>query len=253
MQSCPEIEPELQPPAGFDSARQASDTSVEAGVAEQSPEAGVPDEAAIAALDEELREALRNGSRQSKPLSSSQLIQALKRATKNVNSQHRACTSAWRTPISLFDKQAEQLAWEQNVPDWAIGVVVKARSLIEEASALYDLGDVYETQIRTALTEGRALQRGPLLDFLERCDVKRCAWRSIRSCCGRPEKLLTMQRRHHGTVLMDVQNQPWGSLLKAAGQPMRTTPQMYLRIARRRRSIVIHRVLPGNRVVTHIR
>ncbi|CAE7224422.1 unnamed protein product, partial [Symbiodinium pilosum] len=76
--------------------------------------------------------------------------------------EHRTATSTWCSPISLFDEAARQKASQGGIPEWAIRTVLKARRLVDQASGLGDLTDVYEAQIVTAKREKRGIARAPL-------------------------------------------------------------------------------------------
>lgn len=120
--------------------------------------------------DVSIRDALREGNKDSEPLSASKLKQALRNARAKVDSAHRACTAAWGgQPISLF---SEKKALARGVESWAIDIVLKSQLLVEEAANIYHLTDNYEEQIDRAFQEKRCLDRGPLVQLLERCDAE---------------------------------------------------------------------------------
>lgn len=131
-------------------------------------------ETAEADDDEEsrLRDDLRQGAREGIEFSASKICTSLRRAREKVDKEHRACTEAWRGPLSLFDERAEQRARCSGVPDWAIRIVLKAQTLVPHASEIYDLIDVYESQVLTVLRDGGLVKNRPLLDLLERCDLE---------------------------------------------------------------------------------
>lgn len=70
------------------------------------------------------------------------LKSGLREARESVYAGHQACTKAWRSPLSLFEPSAADGA-----PGWAVDCVCIAQRLVEEASIITDLADVYETQL----------------------------------------------------------------------------------------------------------
>lgn len=122
--------------------------------------------------DARLREALLQPVHpQSAPLSAKKLQRALQRARQQVAREHRACSGAWHVSLSHFNERDEQQARDRGIPAWAVIVVAKAQVLVEEAVCIYDLLDVYETQVQVAKRDGVGLMRGPLLQILEMCEV----------------------------------------------------------------------------------
>lgn len=120
-----------------------------------------------------LRAALRGeqqGLGEAAAFSGEQIRSALERANDAVHAEHRAATSIWRSPLSLFDSRAETAARQQGVPPWAIDAVLKAQQLGFEAAQLDDRNDAYKTQIEMAKREHRGIARAPLLQQLEQLD-----------------------------------------------------------------------------------
>lgn len=101
----------------------------------------------------------------------SQLQAALAQSHAAMEKGHKALTSAWGTPLSLFDSAAEAVAVRRGVPLLALAAVRHGRALVEEATALGDRTDAYEAQIAIAAREGRGLKRDALLAHFDALDV----------------------------------------------------------------------------------
>mmetsp|Transcript_33070 Transcript_33070/g.74357 ORF Transcript_33070/g.74357 Transcript_33070/m.74357 type:complete len:311 (+) Transcript_33070:82-1014(+) len=133
-----------------------------------------PAEARMTAEEEDhlVRQVLRGeaGDGPKPKMGADQLRRVLHRAQERMDFAHRAATSAWCAPLSLFDEVAQGQATRSGIPDWAIRTVLKARRLVEQAAGLGDLTDVYEAQILTAQKEKRGLARAALLLHLEHLD-----------------------------------------------------------------------------------
>mmetsp|Transcript_110698 Transcript_110698/g.196093 ORF Transcript_110698/g.196093 Transcript_110698/m.196093 type:complete len:248 (-) Transcript_110698:302-1045(-) len=96
-----------------------------------------------------------------------QFIRLLQHHHKSMDVSHRALTAAWQEPVSLFSRAAEARAREHGVPPWAVAVVRTAQGLVDKASELGDVTDVYEAQLVLAVREGRALLRAPLHEAIQ--------------------------------------------------------------------------------------
>lgn len=76
---------------------------------------------------------------------------------------HAAVTAAWGQPLSLFKEAGAE-------PQWAEAVGLNAKELVDKASELEDLADVYDSQLQLALSNGKSLQRAPLEALTEKLD-----------------------------------------------------------------------------------
>ncbi|CAE7452353.1 D27 [Symbiodinium natans] len=74
---------------------------------------------------------------------------------------HAAATAAWGEPLSLFRASGD-------CPPWAEAVGQSAKDLVDKASELEDLADVYDSQLQLALSDGKSLQRAPLEALVEK-------------------------------------------------------------------------------------
>lgn len=92
------------------------------------------------------------------------LRDALTASREKVDTGHRAVTSAWGIPASLFEEQNARDALCRGVPVWAVACVCKARSLTQTAAELRDLSDLYDSQLNLASQNGK----GVLHSFVRR-------------------------------------------------------------------------------------
>jgi len=92
---------------------------------------------------------------------------SLAEAHAALDSAHRALTTEWGSPLSLFDDGAMREALERGVPGWAVASVQRAQDLVHEAAELGDRADVYEAQLRLADDNGAGLLREPVNKLLE--------------------------------------------------------------------------------------
>lgn len=94
------------------------------------------------------------------------LIEKLRSAHLAVDTGHREATAIWGLPLSLFDERSVDPA----APAWAVGTVLKAQGLVDEAAELGDLTDLYKAQIFTAERERRSFLHAPVYKLIDKLD-----------------------------------------------------------------------------------
>lgn len=94
----------------------------------------------------------------------------LRRGNDRAQSAHQAITKTWRTPLSLFDAEAEAAAVGRGTPAWALECVRITQQLVGEAAELQDYADVYDAQLVAAAESGRGLHLPSLLAQVDRLD-----------------------------------------------------------------------------------
>jgi len=94
----------------------------------------------------------------------------LREAHESVKAGHVALTASWRGPLSLFSNRAEKEAVGRGVPVWAVLTVRKAQRLVDKASEMGDLADVYDAQFDLARRKGTGVTKDPVFELAERMD-----------------------------------------------------------------------------------
>ncbi|CAE8742099.1 unnamed protein product [Polarella glacialis] len=101
------------------------------------------------------------------PVNGERLRRALRRARAAAEVESKAVATAWREPSpSLGDVEA----WAARLPPWVSAAGRQAAQLSEDVDALVSLSETYDAQVVVALSEGRALERAPILSLLERLE-----------------------------------------------------------------------------------